>query len=162
MTQKWLAYVSGALSDLPEEVRERYLAFYVAIGELLASCGLEPYVPHLHTDPVKHKDVTPGQVDDIDRTAVTMSVIVVAVLDYPSLGVGGEVEMAYHANKPVVALCQKDRLESRRISRLTRGNPAVAEEIVYRDHMDALAQLGKYIRTFMQCREESILPEVLK
>ena len=162
MAPQRMAYVSGALSDLPAAVREQYLEFYVAIGELLERHGLIPYVPHLHTDPVKHKDVTPEQVDEIDRVAVTSSILVVAVADYPTSGGGIEVEMSYHANKPVVLLCQRDRLAARRISRMIRGNPGVVEEIVYTDQPDALARLDEYLLSFMECRKESVLPEVLK
>lgn len=155
-------YVSGALSDLPDAIRPQYLAFYESIGRLITNMGLVPYVPHLHTDPIRHKDVTPSQVDLIDRTAVTSSVLVIAVADNPSLGVGIEVEMAYHAAKPVVLVCRSNRVAERKISRLVRGNPAVIVEIIYQDHSDAISQLETFIRSWLGEREESVLPAVLQ
>jgi hypothetical protein len=160
--QPRLVYISGALSDIPEASREQYLRFYEAIGNLVASLGFTPYVPHWNTDPVRHRDVTPQQVDLIDRTAVTSSVLVVAVADNPSLGVGIEVEMAYHAAKPVVLVCHRDRVAQRRISRLVRGNPAVVREIVYVDQLEALEQLKTFLRSWQQEREQGILPALLK
>ncbi|MBI4093111.1 MAG: XRE family transcriptional regulator [Candidatus Kerfeldbacteria bacterium] len=157
-----LVYVSGALSDVPEDIRGWYLQFYESIGQLVADIGLVPYVPHLHTDPVRHRDVTPQQVDRIDRTAVTSAMLVIAVADNPSLGVGIEVEMAHHAAKPVVLICRRDRIAERRISRLIRGNPGVVREIVYEVQQDALIQLEEFLRSWLQQRAESVLPMLLK
>ena len=157
-----LIYISGALSDVPATIRQQYLDFYEAIGNLVSDIGLVPYVPHLNTDPVRHKHVTPGQVDFIDRTAVTSAILVIAVADNPSLGVGIEVEMAYHAAKPVVLVCQQQLLEQRRISRLIRGNPAVTRELSYSDFPDALTQLKEFLVTFIKERSESILPATLQ
>lgn len=157
-----LVYISGALSDVPDTVRPQYLAFYEAIGQTVTSMGLVAYIPHQNTDPVKHRDVTPRQVDLIDRMAITSAMLIVAVADNPSLGVGIEVEMAYHAAKPVVLLCNQDRIAERRISRLVRGNPGVVHEIIYTDQSEALIQLEKFIQSFLRDRENSILPQPLK
>lgn len=156
-----IVYVSGALSDVPQDIRQSYLDFYEAIGRMIESLGLTPYIPHLNTDPVRHKDVTPKQVDLIDRTAVMSSMLVVAVADNPSLGVGIEVEMAYHANKPVVLICRGDKIRERKISRLIRGNPAVVHEIEYFDEADALSLLEGFIVQFLRDAEQSVLPRSL-
>ena len=157
-----IVYISGALSDVPDAVRPSYLEFYEAIGRTAEAFGLTPYVPHKNTDPVRHKNVTPKQVDQIDRTAVTSAILIIAVADNPSLGVGIEVEMAYHGAKPVVLVCQRERLEQRRISRLIRGNPSVIGEIVYEGFDDALAQLRIFIPSFLAERANSILPSTLR
>jgi len=156
-----LVYVSGALSDVPDGIRQQYLEFYEAIGQIVESVGLTPYLPHQNTDPVRHKDVTPVQVDMIDRTAVTSSILVIAVADNPSLGVGIEVEMAYHAHKPIVLICHRKLVEKRRISRLVRGNPGVIHEIIYEARDDACAQLRNFIHTFLKEQTDSILPRIL-
>lgn len=157
-----LIYISGALSDLPDQLRTQYLGFYEALGRMVESVGLVPYIPHQNTDPVRHRDVTPKGVDVIDRTAVTSSSLIIAVADNPSLGVGIEVEMAYHASKPVVLFCRRDRLDARRISRLIRGNPAVVRELVYEREEDALEQLEEFLRSWLHERSGSILPASLK
>lgn len=156
-----LVYISGALSDVSESIRPQYLDFYESIGRMVESIGLTPYLPHQNTDPVRHKDVTPKQVDMIDRMAVTSAMLVVAVADNPSLGVGIEVEMAYHAQKPVVLICHRDRIAERRISRLIRGNPGVVHEIIYVDRDGALVELEAFIRSFLERQAESVLPRAL-
>lgn len=156
-----MVYVSGALSDVPDDIRQYYINFYESIGRMVESVGLTPYLPHQNTDPVRHKDVTPKQVDMIDRMAVTSAMLVVAVADNPSHGVGIEVELAYHAAKPVVLLCHRDRIAERRISRLIRGNPGVVHEIIYVNRDDALIELEAFIRSFLKRQAESVLPRAL-
>lgn len=156
-----LLYVSGALSDVPKGIRRSYIDFYESIGKVVESVGLYPYIPHRNTDPVRHKDVSPREVDIIDRTAVTSAVLIIAVADNPSLGVGIEVEMAYHAHKPVILLCKEERIIERRISRLMRGNPAIVREIIFNDFDEALKELAQYLNAFLKERKESILPDVL-
>lgn len=157
-----IVYVSGALSDVSETIRPQYVAFYEAIGQIVESLELTAYIPHQNTDPVRHKDVTPKEVDMIDRSAVTSAILVVAVADNPSLGVGIEVEMAYHANKVVILLCQEQHIAQRRISRLIRGNPSVIKEIIYVDFDEALSKLEKFLRSYLKEQAESILPDSLK
>ncbi len=156
-----VVYVSGALTDVPHDKRQQYIEFCESIGHLITAMDLRVYVPHWNTDPVKHKDVTPKQVDLIDRTAVTSAMLVIAVVDNPSLGVGIEVEMAYHANKPVVLLCKQDLVEARKISRLVRGNPAVIREIIYSDFEEARSLLGVFLDSFLKELRESVLPATL-
>lgn len=156
-----IVYVSGALSDVPADIRPQYIEFYEAIGRMVLSVGLTPYIPHQNTDPVRHKDVTPAQVDTIDRTAVMSSMLVIAVADNPSLGVGIEVEMAYHAHKPVVLVCHAERVAERRISRLIRGNPSVIHEIVYGDREEAIAELKAFVCSFLEQQANGILPKTL-
>ena len=155
-------YVSGGLSDLPADVRPKFIRFYEDIGKVVESLGLTAYIPHLNTDPIRHKDVTPEQVDLIDRTAVTYSKLVIAVADNPALGVGIEVEMANHAAKPVVLVFHRDLMDQRRISRLVRGNPAVIQEIVYNEFEEALVLIESFLHSFLESQETSVLPTCLQ
>ena len=157
-----LVYISGALSDLPAGVRDQHLQFYEDLGRAVESIGLEAYVPHLYTDPVRHKTASPALIDRIDRTAVSYSCLVIAVVDYPALGVGIEIEMANHAAKPVLLVCQADRVAQGRISRLARGNPAVQGEILYLDFDDAIQQVLSFLKTFLQEQTAGPLPGPLQ
>lgn len=156
-----VVYVSGALTDVPTETRPKYIAFYEDLGRMINNLGLTAYVPHWNTDPVKHKDVTPRQVDLIDRTAVTSAMLVLVVADNPSLGVGIEVEMAYHAGKPVVLLASSERVERRLISRLVRGNPSVTHEILYSTFEQGVQEAEAFIRHFLEDLSQSVLPTIL-
>lgn len=136
-----MVYVSGALTDMPEEERVHLRAFYEAIGRLCREFGYAVYLPHIYGDPklVAHK--TPREIDHMDRLAVTLARFVIAYVGVSSAGVGIEIEMAHHAHKPVILLYERVKLEERRISRLVRGSPAVVHEIVFTDFDDVLAQL---------------------
>ncbi len=159
---KPLAYVSGALTDMPEEDRAKYKSFYEEVGAVCAEHGYEPYCPHVYSDPKTAAHLSPQEVDQIDRQAVMQSRIVVAYVGTPSLGVGIELEMCHHGNKPLVLLFEKDRLDARRISRLARGNPAVVHEIAFIDFADAKYQLGEFLAGFAKHPSLESLPKLLR
>ena len=132
-------YISGALTGVPHpEATKRK---YEKLGELCQALGLNAYVPHLHTDPVAHPYVTSREVYEADKFQVITSHLVIACVDYPSLGVGQEIEIAREHNVPVVLLCQKDRS----LSRMARGSPGVIAEIRYEDLADALRQTSQFL-----------------
>ena len=140
---KWdarkFAYFTGKLTGLPEDRRAETLELYEDIAEYVETrFSLKVYLPHKVSDPVAHKDWTPAQIDQLDRRAVTMSSFVIAMVNDDSVGAGIEIELAYHAAKPVFLLVEKDKLDARLVSRLTRGNPTVAVIIGYTDINDML------------------------
>jgi 2'-deoxynucleoside 5'-phosphate N-hydrolase len=156
-----MVYISGALSDVPEGEREGLRQFYEWIGGVCKKLGFEPYIPHQHSDPVHAAHLTPAEVDRIDRTAVTSSWLVVACAGFPSIGVGIELEMAYHANKPVILLYEAAKFEKGRISRLARGNPAVRFTISFTDEADLTQMLTRCIMRIVDEDHSSPLPEPL-
>ncbi len=156
------AYITGALTNLPNEDRPKFRQFYESLAGLFEKYGLKSYVPHLYGDPVLFAKLTPREIDQIDRTAVILSGLVVAYVGEPSAGAGIEIELAYHANKPVILLFEKEKLEKRLISRLVRGNPAVVAEIVFVDFDDSLKQLDAWIPTYFDQIHKLPIPDVLK
>jgi hypothetical protein len=132
-----LVYISGALTDLPPDRRSGYLEFYENIGRVVATLGGDPYLPHQASDPVRAPNLSPAEVDDLDRKAVSSASIVIAYVGFPSLGVGHEIEMAHHMMKPVILLAEAER----KVSRLTLGNPAVTHCLRFTDYDDAYRQL---------------------
>ena len=135
-------YVCGHLTE-PVEEQAGVKSFYAAIADVFEKyTGVRAFVPHEHYDPIKNADFTPQQVDAAERTQVcekSSALVVVGVA--PSWGGGIEVEMAYRSNLPVVILCERGKLEQRKLSRLLRGNPAVVEIIAYDSTEDALEKL---------------------
>jgi len=59
----------------------------------------------------------------------------------PSWGGGIEVEMAYRSVVPVIIICEREKLERKKISRLLRGNPAVIDIISYNSEKEAIEKL---------------------
>lgn len=155
-------YIAGPLTAIDRQGRTDLKDFYVALGRVCAEFGLEPYLPHQHSDPVAHAHLTPQRVDQIDRLAVSQAYLVVAYVGTPALGVGIEVEMAHHANKPVVILAEQTKLVARTVTRLVRGNPAVMAEIGFRDFEDAKYQLHQFLQKFTEQMSDAELPAPLR
>ena len=140
-------YICGPLTELAPDAQERVKHFYQAIADVFEKyTGIRAFVPHEHYDPVKHAGFTPQEVDAAERAQVCekSSALVVVAIE-PSWGGGIEVEMAHQSNIPVFILCERKKLEERKISRLLRGNPAVVQIITYDSEADALKQLGALI-----------------
>ena len=143
MAKKPLIYISGALTAQDPEHGKLLRAMYERVAEVCGELGFEPYLPHKISDPILHQDLTPEQVDDIDRAAVCSSILVIAFGDVPAIGVGIEIEMAKHAGKPVILVYSHKLFEKKLISRLARANVI---NVAYHDfYKDGLAQIGKEI-----------------
>lgn len=142
MNKDFMIYISGALTGINNQ--DSIKNFYEAIGKLCQNIGLQAYVPHLNTDPVKHPYVTPETVFNTDKNQVIKSDLVIAYLGYPSLGVGMELAYAETNNIPVILLYE----EQKTISRFPRGIPNKIFEIQFKDYEDALIQLKKILVTY--------------
>ncbi|MBU1705599.1 hypothetical protein KKG19_02635, partial [Patescibacteria group bacterium] len=81
-------YISEALTNLPEDEMLSIKSFYEDLGRAVESIGLEYYLPHLHTDPVKHADIPAREVYEKDVKTLLDHDVLVAEVSYPSLGVG--------------------------------------------------------------------------
>ena len=92
-------------------------------------------------------NLTPQEVDHLDRTAVLNSALVIAYIGRPALGPGIEIEIARAAKIPVVVIYEADRLSQKKVSRLARGNPAVVKEISFANKNDAERQLREFLIT---------------
>ncbi len=161
-TLKKSVYISGALTDMSEAERAELRAFYDDIGNVCKEYGFEPYSPHVYGDPKNVAHLNPTEIDRIDRLAVTQSYLVVAYVGVPSLGVGIEVELAHHSDKPVVLLYENEKFAQRRISRIVRGNPAVIREIAFSDYADACKQLRAFLAEFKKMIRSEPLPPPLR
>ncbi len=156
-----IIYISGALTDMSEEKRQALRKFYEALGEICREFGFEPYIPHIFGDPKKLPNLTPKQIDRIDRLAVTQSYLVVAYIGVPSIGVGIELELAHHANKPVVLLYERKKLIQRRITRLALGSPAAIEHIVFYNFQNAEEEFRDFLKKFCNQIKSEKLPPLL-
>ncbi|MBI4122307.1 MAG: hypothetical protein HY461_03165 [Parcubacteria group bacterium] len=127
-------YVSGGLTNLVDETRK---SLYEQIGQLGQKHGFATHVPHLATDPLKNKEITPEEVYAFDLGHLKDSDVVIAYVGVPSLGVGIELEWAVQHKALVVLLSENGRP----ISRLARGNPAVVDHILFDTPEEAIEKL---------------------
>lgn len=138
-----MPYICGPLTELTASEQENIKLFYQHIADTCEKkLGVRAFVPHEHYDPIKHVSFTPSDVDNAERHQVcNLTSLLIAVPIAPSWGSGIEVEMANQNKVPVVILCEKKKLENRKISRLLRGNPAVIDILTYTNEQEALEKL---------------------
>ena len=128
-------YLAGPLTGMTEETKLRYnhvselIATYVRPGAKMFG-----YAPHLHgTDPVKHPDVTPAEVRDIDYMyAVKVPDYHLNFLHPMSHGNAIEEGWAEEAGIPAVYIVPRGL----KLSRLVLGMKNVIETVVYDDFQD--------------------------
>ena len=132
-------YISGTLTYAAEKQKKIYLK----ISELCKPFCETVYVPHLNgTDPVKNPDVTPAEVWQKDYQEVISSDLVIAFVGEPSLGTGGELEIARMAGRDIILW----RFKGQKVSRLPLGNPAVVEKIEAADETDLFEKLKNILQ----------------
>ena len=129
-------YISGALTMFNRK------HWYEEIGRLVDSLGYYAYVPHLHID--SKKNVKSKEIYETDMRELENSVLVIADVSYPSLGVGAELERSNQKEIPVLLIYEKDRLASD----FVQGMPAVIEEIIYPDSDYALRKMKDFLQAF--------------
>lgn len=144
-------YVCGPLTELTSLEQAWVKPFYEAIADLCDEVlRVRAFVPHENYDPVKHGHFTPQEVDTNERYQVChLTTILIVAAVAPSWGGGIEVEMANRSEVPVILLCEKSKYDDRKISRLLRGNPAVAHIIIFEDAEDALRQLAQALLLYV-------------
>jgi hypothetical protein len=132
-----VVYIAGPLTGVAEELKDRYgavssmLEEYPCIHGDQSGQGFFGYVPHLHgTDPVKHPNVTPDEVRDIDFLwAGITSDYQVNFLSPTAHGNAIEAGWAEQLMIPAVQLNPKVN----RLSRLTLGLNNIMADIEYDD-----------------------------
>lgn len=134
-------YISGPLTHLKNPDIK---ILYEEIGELAESEGMTAHVPHLFTDPIKHADVSPEDVYQIDQSHLADSDLVIAYVGEPSLGVGMEIEMANHHKALVILLSEVDQ----KVARIATGSPNIIDHLTFQDKDDALAKIKVALQKF--------------
>lgn len=139
----FVAYVSGALTGVDEPTKERY----VKTKEIVERRNGFAYVPHINgTDPVKHPDVTPGDVRDIDEFwSVSVPDFQITWVEPSAIGSGieagwGEQTWAGTGRRvPIIAL----HPAAKNVTRIMRGLKNYAKEIPYESLNHAYESLDR-------------------
>lgn len=142
--KKLQVYVSGALSNLPTDHRDKKKKFYEDIKKVFGKFGHSAYVPHLHTDPIKNHGFTPEEVDEIDRREVKKADLMVVDAEFASTGSGIELEICRTKGGWALLLFPENKTPSR----LLRGNEAVICEIRYTSESNALNKIWDLLKNY--------------
>ena len=153
LQQKYQLYVSGPLTNVPDERRPEIKKFYEDLAEVFEAtmrahgfAEVLGYVPHRFTDPILHVNLTPAEVVKIDKARFSESSLMVMYTGLPAHGVGREHEWAISAGIPIVAVYERARFEAGQIGRISRVD--VTAQIVFEDYADALSQFRDWLETF--------------
>lgn len=119
-------YVAGALTNATDLEQTRQV--YERLGEYFEHKGWVAYVPHKHSDPVLHPDLSAHEVKSNNERQIALSCLMVAEVTDPSHGVGGEIDFAEDLGVPVILLY---RMAKRRLSRQMKGRRNIHVEISY-------------------------------
>ena len=145
-SHKLLFYIAGGLTGMSEEVKQRYADLSELINKTSTpEVSMFGYAPHLHgTDPVKHPDVTPDEVRDIDYlwAAITPDAHF-NFMDPMAHGNAIEAGWAEMHNIPSVQIAADGVV----LSRLVRGLHNTIAVIRYEDFaVDGLAQAQQFLQ----------------
>lgn len=140
-------YVSGPLTHLQNQDVKK---LYEQIGALGESLGFASRVPHLHTDPILHQDVSAENVYKTDKQQVIDADLMICYVGETSLGVGMELEIALQHKTLVVLLSE----EGVKVSRIVLGSPAVIDHVTFASFEDALVKLRVVLEKFVKSAKQ--------
>jgi hypothetical protein len=130
-------YIAGALTCVGDRQNELYAA-YGKIEEIARQFAEDVFNPNRRGFcPSKDPGVTPRQVWEAEEKHVSESDLTIAYVGEPSLGTGGELEIARISGKKIILWWFKGE----KVSRFSRGNPAVIEMIEAENKENLLFQL---------------------
>ncbi|MBL7058628.1 hypothetical protein ISS03_04790 [Patescibacteria group bacterium] len=140
-TEKQKVYISGALTIIKADSDIKNI--YENLATICENNNCTTYVPHLNgTDPIKNPQVTPFDVWKKDHLEVSTSDIVIAYVGQPSLGVGGELEMARVTNSKIILWWFKNEI----VSRLPKGNPAVYAQLEVENEDELFYKIAQLLK----------------
>lgn len=104
-------YISGPLQASSDLAGAR--ALYETIAAIVVEAEMEPYVPHLHTDPELAAELSPAEVYRRDVEALLDADVIIAHVGAPSTGVGAELALAARAGIRIIAVSRRHESVSR-------------------------------------------------
>lgn len=146
-------YIAGALTRMSDEVKGRYADVSYLVGSYHKPKTMFGYAPHLYgTDPVKHPDITPQEVHDIDYLWATI---------VPDGHLNFWIPVA-HGNAIEAAWAEQYNIPSLYVvptgvtlSRLVRGMRNIIGTLTYADfHLDGLPQIQQFLNEISQTSTE--------
>ncbi len=161
------AYMSSALSNLSKVETHRITGLLERLClELFEPFGVFLYLPHVWSSPSHTAGMSAEDVYFLDRLRIAESDFVVVCADYPSFGVGQEMEIAQSLGLPILAF-QNSALPE--VSRMLRGAFALTVNLkdsgsrpadcffCYENETELVAELSTRVRSLIDALEERTL-----
>lgn len=164
-------YIACSLTHVKKEHFEEYTTFIKELSRELDKIGIKSKYALRDSDPLlsnyKKKDRA-KLCYEWDRNMVLESDLIIAEGSFPSIGLGMELEIANHANIPIVLIYRKyndfnadekkykldnDRVYSleignRIVSVMAQGCPAIIYESIYTNSIDGINCILEYIKNY--------------
>lgn len=142
-SRKPIVYIGGGLTGQDDDIKIKY----EKTGKMIDQMGGFGYVPHVYgTDPVKHPDVSPEDVRNIDFLwSVLLPSADIFWCDNPSFGVGIEMAWAEIYDIPSIKIHNKNIT----VSRMPRGLYH-SQILAYNDIDDAYKLIKKNISVYLK------------
>jgi hypothetical protein len=113
---RYRAYMSSALTALsPDERQALTTRLELICVDVCAPLSVYLYLPHLWSDPGHDANISPEEVNIIDRLRIAESDFLLLCADHPSFGVGQEFEIAQALGLPIVMYHKSSSPPSRMI-----------------------------------------------
>jgi len=151
-------YISGAL--MAAKNLDRVKELYNDIAVICSENGLNPYLPHNNTDPIKDSKVSDEEVYMKDIEELVKSSLVIAYIGEPSLGVGAEISICVSKQIPVITVTESKR----KVSRFLKGMLQTTENtfaIEFVNKNDLKQKLNSCLSSFHQDSFVQIRPTYL-
>jgi serine/threonine protein kinase/transcriptional regulator with XRE-family HTH domain len=133
-------YMATALTGVPEDARKAIAFESASIASVCKQFDVYVYQPRKATDPLLHPDVEPEVVYVRDRKRVLTADLLIIDADYPSFGVGQEIEIAGGFGVPTIIIRHENA--KTKLSRMVTGSPLnLIGDLVYRTPEDLATKL---------------------
>lgn len=151
-------YISGAL--MAAKNLDRVKRLYNEIALVCSDNGLQPYLPHNNTDPIKNNNVSDKEVFKKDFQELVKSSLVISYIGEPSLGVGAELSICISHQIPVITVTESKRKVSRFLKGMmqTSGN---IQAIEFDSNNDMKSKLNECLKSFLHNTTEHFMPPPL-
>lgn len=123
------AYIAGAITNLTPKEFELQKALYESVGAACDEMGVKACIPHRDNGENKQTVKDPAEVYSWSTGQARDCHLTIAEVSYPSLGTGGELEIACANGRHIILLSKKGK----RVSSYVKGNPSVAYHLEYED-----------------------------
>ncbi|WP_131539896.1 nucleoside 2-deoxyribosyltransferase [Pedobacter nototheniae] len=140
-------YISGAL--MAAKNLDRVKKLYNDIAMICDENGLQSYLPHNNTDPIKNSEISDIDVYQKDFEELIKSSLVISYIGEPSLGVGAELSICIANQIPIIAITESKRKVSRFLKGMLQATDN-AFSIEFDNKDDLVSKLNLCLRSLSQ------------
>lgn len=136
------AYVAGAITNLSPEEYEQQRALYDAIGEVCDAMGVTSCIPHRDKGENQNPNKSSEEIYRWSTQQARENHVTIAEVSFPSLGTGGELEVAHAQGNKIILLSKKGA----RVSSYVKGNPSVVFHVEYTSIEEATRKVQNVLK----------------